>query len=282
MTADAVNAMEVGENTNLAGTDQAIAHNSQLIVESVKDEAAAGEEAKRLESENASDTGEKPVVEPEAGVYGNIVEDALGGAAIKVASTLAEVIEDGGLDKFNGMKIGGNVEGKSAQGIEDFIKGGGGKKAATIAKLSDAPTDAAGGSVGRATAKVASGAVRDIMGEKLPRSIRTGHFSDIFARASNVSKSVNSDDEDAKIKGVKANETSLAALKTTREMHMTAQQVSKLHLGNAIQHKANIGAQMGQAQRMGITPGGNAPQLALNNLQPKGPTADMLEETGTA
>lgn len=124
---------------------------------------------------------------------------------------------------------------------------------------------------------------------KAGRSIQGSFMSDIFARANIAGESVNGED---RIKGAQANEQSVSALKNTQQLKMVANLDAQKHLGHAHAHKAQLGGQEYQARQAGLAPGSamgggtaninRSPHLSLNEMKPKGPTTDMLEETGTA
>jgi hypothetical protein len=104
------------------------------------------------------------------------------------------------------------------------------------------------------------------------RSIRTAFFNDIAGRSSSISDFMSGDD---KVKGVQA-ETEISALKSVQQVQHALKAEATLHAGNAINHKAHLGAQAQQAQQMGMAPGG---------IMANGPTKptfkDIEEETGT-
>lgn len=116
---------------------------------------------------------------------------------------------------------------------------------------------------------------------KAGRSIQGSFVSDLFARFNLARESVHGE---VKIKGAQADESVVSCLKNTQQMRSVLSLDALHHLGKAHAHKAALGGQSYDAR---MAPGGNmgggrAPHLALNEMKPKGPSQEMLEETGQA
>ena len=225
----------VGDNTNVAEAEAAIAHNAQVVTEAAVAQSVAEAEVKNLESDDGSTVPGEKAPSTELGLVADVVAEATGmGAASSLLGFVTQRADDHSesADVVKAeKKMGGMI--------------GGGTKT-SFDRMIDSP----------------------VKGASLPERFNIARGA-LQEHAETTS-------------GMKANEASIATLKTTCEMQMSAQVVSKLHLGNAVQKKAELGGQQLQAQQAGLTPGGNTPQLALNQRVPKGPTTDIVEETGTA
>ena len=223
----------VGERSNVADADKAVAVNTQIA-----SEAAITAEAARVEQVKLETTGESSCEQSvakgstEGGVYGDVgLAAATGGSAtVELLQTACKVVGEGFDTSLGGME----------QSVEASVS------------------------------------------SNQQRSIYTGAFNNkanLPARSNILSGFMSGDD---KVKGVKANETEISALKSIQEISHALKAEATLHAGNAINHKAGLGGQALKAQ-MGMAPGGaSAPQLALDARAPKPPTDDMLDETGAA
>lgn len=259
-----INPIEVGEQTTMAGAEEAIRHNAQMEQQAKLVEAGVEAEKNQLQSEDpniaalAEELGEDAITEltessqpvakgsTEGAVYGDVAAEAVGGAVLKTIKTAADAVQE--------LKDPGKFGGLNT--MEDLMNG----KAPTR-KMAVASKDILGNAVKKEISN-------KLGGEK---SIFTGHFNDLSGRSKILSEFMSGED---KVKGVRATETEVAALGTRQELQMTAQLVSARHLGNAIQKKANLGAENHKAQQAGMVPGGSTVRA------PKAPTHMTDEETG--
>ena len=264
----------VGDNDGLARTEEIIAQNTKVVVEAERGVAAAEVEVTRLQSDDPGSTPveERPAVQPEAGFYADVAMEAMGGAAVKTLKTMGDAIQDMDPGKFGGMRT-----------FEDVIKEDVAKadRPARSAEAKTATKDALGGSVGRATTRTTAAATTDIMGDKLPRSIRTAFQKNVMADIETASGSINGKD---KISGAQVNQASVATLQGQALQQTLAKTLSMQHAGNAIKHKADIHAQMGQAKMAGLSPDGaaanpNQHQSATLNLNNRAPSAPNFKDT---
>jgi hypothetical protein len=219
----------VGEKSNVADADKAVAVNTQIAAE-----ASVAAETARVEQVKLETTGESSDKQPVA--KGSTEGDVYGGAGMAAVT-------------------GGSATAELAQMGVQVVK----------EVLTD--TNDLGGMEKPVTAPVQTAAKGN--------SIQTPFFNDVAGRSKGISDFMSGED---KVKGVKA-EPKISALKSIQQVNHALKSQAELHAGNAINHKAGLGAQAHQTQQMGMAPGG-VQQLALNSVKPNGPTHMTDEETG--
>ena len=243
--------MEVGENTNLADANEALAVNSDIAAK-----AAIAAEVARVEEVKIQTTGEsgdpssltKNSGNTEAGLYGDI-----GAAALTGGSASAELLQMGAKVISEGMD-------KSLGGMENPIT------------------------------SASSGPTKDILGNKVNlRSICTGPMdkaNDALARSDVLGDFMSGKD---KVRGVQSTQKDVIdSLQSIQLAQQACQAKAELHAGNAINHKTNLGAEAHRAQQNGYAPGGSHAQpqqiraASLRNNGPEsGPSYKEPIEEGT-
>lgn len=242
----------VGEQSNKADVQAAIAENSDEAARAEQQQAVAvAEKAKTETSEvkvssiEAKAMGEATATdalcgEPTApklksdsalGVYADIGTELLGGGIARTAKTMVDMVSDM------------NPAGKGTNNMENFA----------------APKSSAN------------------VGKKCIFTGNKGFLNKLFGDVQIAGESINGD---VKVKGAKANQQSVATLQTSANLNRGLQAEAKQQLGNAISHGRRLGAEARQDYQSGMAPGGNAnlnraPQYAgldQNHRAPKPPT----------
>lgn len=249
----------VGERSTVADCDRVIAAQSAQAVEATKVQASAGAQKQNVEGQNAKASSEAAGARKAAESSGTANETLNGAVIEKVA---AEATGLGGVIDGISM-VGGVLKDTTHQVTGMGLEGG--------VDMFDASAGA---------------------------GVQTSHTTDFIFNTKNVSSSLtgetsSADDGDLAISGAQADVGAVASLHKQCTLGIQMSHDAKQKIGNAYAKKAELGAENRQAQQMGMAPGANGmggntanlnnmPKFALDEMKPKGPSKEMMEENGAA
>lgn len=249
----------VGDRSTVADCDRVIAAQSAQATEAVKIQASAGAAKKNVEGQNSKASSEAAGARKTAESSGTANETLNGAVLEKVAA--------------EATCLGGVIEGVSM--IGEVLKD----------------------TSNQVTGMGLEGGV-DMFDASAGAGVQTSHTTDFIFNTKNVSSSLtgetsSADESDLKITGAQADVGAVASLHKQCTIGIQMSHDAQQKIGNAYAKKAELGAENRQSQQMGMAPGANgmggntaninrAPHLALDEMKPKGPSKEMMEENGAA
>ncbi len=252
----------VGERSTVADCDRVIAAQSAQAAEGAKAQASAGAQKQNVEGQNAKASSEAAGAKKSAESSGS-TSDA--------NSVVNEEIM---------MKVAGEVTG--AGGVAEGIS-----------MVGDILKD----TTHHATGMGLEGGV-DMFDASAGVGVQTSFTTDFIFNTKNVSSSLtgetsSADGNDVAISGAQADVGAVASLHQQCTIGIQMSHDAKQKIGNAYAKKAELGAENRQARQMGMAPGANGmggntanlsnmPKFALDEMKPKGPSKEMMEENGAA
>lgn len=237
----------VGDNTDEAGLDQAIRHNSQVVAEASVNEASIIQETTSLHAEEVESA------------RGASADASIGGEDIMAKLTgSSKSLRSAGVPKAKGSTEG-SVYGDvafEASGLGPLAQAG---KMVTEVISNYKDPFAYGKGTTTFDKMIKDGAkknpLKDMAGKAGKKGgIFTGHFDEVAgmpARVGGVGTAINGAD---KIKGVKTTKETASALTKKLEVSNAAKMVSQMHLGNAHAQKAKLGAEKQAAVKVAAAP----------------------------